>query len=170
VTDTIDCGLDVESLERPIDELGIASHSFCPNEVAVLEALSQTERSRRFFELWTLKESYLKAVGAGIRLRLDAVRFQVDSDRSPIGAIDHWISDADSAANEEWQFGLFAPDSIHVLSAAIRRGTPNPYSFSAWELAPGTGAAHPLDLPVVALSNSTLPDLALSDLDDSDGE
>jgi 4'-phosphopantetheinyl transferase len=133
VTDGADCGVDLEGLDRRIDMMGIAAHSFDPEEVKTLEDLETGDLSRRFFALWTLKEAYLKAVGSGIRLRLDAVRFAAHQN----GTIEHWISGADRSLNQEWQFALFAPDAAHYLAVAVRAGEHDEYGYRCWEVAGG---------------------------------
>lgn len=131
VTDGADCGVDLEDLDRRIEMMRIAVHSFHPEEVKTLEALETGDLSRRFFALWTLKEAYLKAVGSGIRLRLDAVRFHIHQN----GTIEHWISGADRSLNQEWQFALFAPDAAHHLAVAVRAGEHSGYGYRCWEVA-----------------------------------
>lgn len=139
VTDGADCGVDLERLDRQIDMMGIAAHSFDPEEVKTLEDLETGALSRRFFALWTLKEAYLKAVGSGIRLRLDAVRFQVHQN----GTIEHWISGADESLNQEWQFALFAPDAAHHLAVAVRADEHNGYGYRCWEVVGESDDADP---------------------------
>lgn len=145
VTERIDCGVDVESLDRRVDAMRIAAHSFAPEELTELEACLLTERSTRFLELWTLKEAYLKALGSGIRLRLDAVRFQVTSD----GLIRHRVSDAAPETNDEWQFSLFQPDPSHLLATAIHSGAAANCAVLCWEL-DSLSRRRQLDLPMVA--------------------
>lgn len=70
-------GVDVE-LERAADCEEIAGRFFAAEERRELAALAENERERAFFALWTLKESYLKAVGRGLSQPLQsfAVRLQ----------------------------------------------------------------------------------------------
>ena len=145
VTESIDCGVDVENLDRRVDILGIASHSFTEAERAALERLPDPERTARFFDLWTLKEAYLKACGSGLRLRLDVARFGVTSG----GLIDHRISGVDFDNKSEWRFALFRPDPEHLLAAAIRSGTSAHHEFRCWEL-DNQSRARRLNLPAVA--------------------
>lgn len=73
---TIGCelGVDVEQI-RPVPELDdIAARFFCTEEAADLMALSQTEKTQGFFNCWTRKEAYIKAVGDGLSLPLDSFR------------------------------------------------------------------------------------------------
>ena len=109
--------------------VGIASHSFDAQEVVALENLEAGDLLRRFFALWTLKEAYLKAVGSGIRLRLDAVQFQFH----PGGSIDHRINDADESLNGEWQFALYDLDEDHFLAVALRAGQGRGLTLRCWE-------------------------------------
>ncbi len=69
-------GLDAEPLDRPV-ELGVAERFFAPAELAWLRSLPEAERARGFLRLWTLKESWLKAVGVGLHLPLRDVAVRV---------------------------------------------------------------------------------------------
>jgi 4'-phosphopantetheinyl transferase len=69
-----DCrlGVDVEVV-RPIADLeGIAEYFFSPRERASLRALAPHQRTAGFFNCWTRKEAYVKAIGSGLAQPLDA--------------------------------------------------------------------------------------------------
>lgn len=59
-------GVDIEQLRSNPSGEQLARRCFCSDEQAYLFAASDDERTRRFFELWTMKESYLKYLGTGI--------------------------------------------------------------------------------------------------------
>ena len=65
-------GCDVEGPRR--FDPALARHFFHPDETAWLFSLPPREQDAAFLRLWTLKESYLKAVGLGLSLPLDAFR------------------------------------------------------------------------------------------------
>ncbi|MBM18461.1 MAG: hypothetical protein CMN87_00490 [Stappia sp.] len=67
-------GLDAEDAGRSVD-LAVANRFFAPVEVEDLFLLPDGERLRRFFTLWSLKESFLKATGLGLSLPLDTFSF-----------------------------------------------------------------------------------------------
>jgi 4'-phosphopantetheinyl transferase len=62
-------GIDIEKV-RPVDLLEIASQLFSDEEYKTLIVKSPEDRQRFFFDLWTLKESYIKAVGTGFSIPL----------------------------------------------------------------------------------------------------
>jgi 4'-phosphopantetheinyl transferase len=68
VVDDEPVGIDIEKI-KPI-ELEIAARFFSDDEYKMLMAKSQKDRQDFFFDLWTLKESYIKAVGEGLSLPL----------------------------------------------------------------------------------------------------
>ncbi|WP_425089188.1 4'-phosphopantetheinyl transferase family protein [Stappia sp.] len=68
-------GIDVEAMNRQVSE-GVAERFFAPREVADLQALPGHARDDRFFALWALKESYIKAVGMGLAIPLDSFAFR----------------------------------------------------------------------------------------------
>lgn len=55
-------GIDVEMLNRKID-MKIAKRFFLRNEFEFLNGLDESERPKKFFEFWTLKEAALKCLG-----------------------------------------------------------------------------------------------------------
>jgi 4'-phosphopantetheinyl transferase len=74
VTRGRDVGVDVERIE-PRRALGpIADRLFDAAEAAELRSMSEASRIRRFFELWTRKEAYAKALGVGLSVPLEWLR------------------------------------------------------------------------------------------------
>lgn len=74
VTRGRDIGVDVERIE-PRRALGpIADRLFDPAEAAELRSMPEARRIRRFFELWTQKEAYAKALGVGLSVPLERLR------------------------------------------------------------------------------------------------
>jgi 4'-phosphopantetheinyl transferase len=65
-------GVDVERV-RPLDDLeGFAARYFSAAERDALARVPSGKQLRAFFEIWTLKEAYLKACGEGLMRALDA--------------------------------------------------------------------------------------------------
>ena len=69
-------GIDVEAV-RPIEGAQIADDFFSPEEQRQLELLDKPAAALRFFDYWTLKEAYAKAIGFGLDLPLNATSFLV---------------------------------------------------------------------------------------------
>lgn len=63
-------GIDIEHI-KPID-LHIAERFFSVEENKVLEYTANDKKLEYFYDLWTLKESYIKALGKGLSLPLDS--------------------------------------------------------------------------------------------------
>lgn len=59
-------GIDVERIDRHIQDQDIAERYFSPQESAKLASLPPPERLHHFFSHWTCKEAYLKMRGEGI--------------------------------------------------------------------------------------------------------
>ena len=70
-------GCDVECPRRY--DPGLVRRFFHPDEAAWLFSLTKEEQESAFLRLWTLKESYIKAVGLGLFLPLDAFRVLPES-------------------------------------------------------------------------------------------
>ena len=114
VTDAPAVGIDVESVDRDVDANRIAGRFFAPVEAAHLDQLDGDARRDRFFDLWTLKEALVKALGVGMAAALDRLAFTV----GPDGRV---RLDAPDVETGVWLFGLFAPGPRHRLAVAVRR-------------------------------------------------
>lgn len=71
-------GVDIETIHTV--NLDIADRFFAPEETVDLMALPESARPAFFFSLWTLKESFLKAVGTGLTQPLNSFRMEFGSD------------------------------------------------------------------------------------------
>ena len=63
-------GIDVERIRRV--NLRIAERFFSPSEIDDLMACDEENRMHYFITLWTIKESYLKAIGRGLTQHLNS--------------------------------------------------------------------------------------------------
>jgi 4'-phosphopantetheinyl transferase len=115
-----DLGVDVEERSEHPDLLEIASRFFSPSEAADLLQLPVAGRCRRFFELWALKEAYIKARGMGLSLGLSRYSFSVEEASFPSTATVRFEQgfDDDPAT---WDFRLFQPDARRLIATAVRR-------------------------------------------------
>jgi 4'-phosphopantetheinyl transferase len=65
-------GVDIEVWRQTSDEAALVRRFFSPLEIAAYEALPAERRREGFFNCWTRKEAYVKAVGRGLGLALDS--------------------------------------------------------------------------------------------------
>jgi 4'-phosphopantetheinyl transferase len=104
-------GIDVECTRRhaPLD---VAQRFFSRAESAELLQLPPERQVARFWDLWTLKESYIKARGMGLALSLEGFAFRFDPFRLEV----------EPALNDDgagWQFET-TPLGPHLVSTALR--------------------------------------------------
>lgn len=118
VTVARDVGCDVECVDRACDTGAIADRYFSRSELRDLRALPRDRRRERFFDYWTLKESYIKARGMGLRIPLGRFSFHLDDGPPVRVSFDPELED-DPA---DWQFELHRPGAGHVLAVGVRRG------------------------------------------------
>ena len=96
----LEIGCDIEKV-RDID-LSIAERFFCRSEYeAIMKNGSCELRRDAFFRLWTLKESYVKALGTGLSLFANA--FEIDLSGGDVTV----RNDADGEVSQFREFELF---------------------------------------------------------------
>jgi 4'-phosphopantetheinyl transferase len=76
-------GIDIERIGVSVDYSGVAESVFSCSEIEVLRDAPAARRGEVFFSIWTRKEAYLKATGAGFSSDLPMI-----STASPNGVIE----------------------------------------------------------------------------------
>lgn len=66
-------GVDIEAIDGSVDSPSIAQMQFDPAAAALIASSGEPERTRRFFDLWTLNEAGLKALGVGFSRQMPLV-------------------------------------------------------------------------------------------------
>ena len=109
-------GVDVEKV-RPIpDADGVARSFFSPRETAELESVPEAARHRAFFDGWTRKEAFLKALGDGLARPLDS--FDVTLKPGDTPRLLRTLGDPEEAN----QYSLYSlePEEGYVAAIALR--------------------------------------------------
>jgi 4'-phosphopantetheinyl transferase len=112
VTLSCDIGADVENHTRALELEPIAKRFFSPRESSDVLACRESERTRRFYSYWTLKESYLKAQGLGLQRALDSFTFV------PTASGFHLAREQSDC--DDWQFALLDLTPEHLSAIAVR--------------------------------------------------
>lgn len=133
-------GVDVEQATRraPMD---IADQFFAASERIALTRLPTADRASRFWDYWTLKESYIKARGLGLSIPLDGFSFGFDTDNSIKLAIDPSLEDR----ADRWRFWQFDLQDHHRLAVCAETVPTSSDDIRAWRAVPTRGA-WPLEL------------------------
>lgn len=124
-------GIDIERSDKARRVQKISSRFFSAREVEELLALAEEAWQQRFYQLWTLKEAYIKACGLGLAIPLqhfsygfpDATRLSVSFDAQR----------ADDPAH--WQIWQLAMKGDYELALAVKNETAVAVdSISSWSL------------------------------------
>ncbi|MCH1928845.1 4'-phosphopantetheinyl transferase superfamily protein [Shewanella sp. A25] len=122
-------GVDIERERVKTDIYPILNHYFSPAEINALLALGDEKLQRqRFFDLWALKESYIKATGQGLAQSLKSFAFKLLSD----SLLTNQQTDS-TAANDVNHLGKTSPtlqplqrfDDVAENGAEIAKSTAN---------------------------------------------
>lgn len=113
-------GIDVEAV-LPVHEAdAVAAHFFSRNELADYRALDSRDRETGFFNCWTRKEAFVKALGEGLRYPLG------DFDVSLAPAAAAKILRVGDAPGENcgWCLRSFSPVPGYVAAVVVERARP----------------------------------------------
>lgn len=114
---TVGCpvGVDVERM-RPVPDMDqLAERTFSRRECAALRALPVALRPDGFFNCWTRKEAYIKAVGLGLSYPLE--RFSVSLAPGAPARLE--TVEAEPSHVEAWTMAALAPRSGFVGAVVV---------------------------------------------------
>lgn len=128
-----DIGVDVEFLERQNTGLDIAKRYFSKTEFQDLCAAPIEQQKSRFFDLWTLKEAYIKACGMGLAIPLD--HFSYSFPRR--GKVQISFDPRRGDYPQHWRLWQIKPNETHIVGLAIHApGIEEQYRLSMREIVP----------------------------------
>jgi 4'-phosphopantetheinyl transferase len=76
-------GIDLELIDPDFPRDEVAPDILAPDELSDLAALPPADQPAWFFQLWTLKEALLKALGTGFSLDPRSIRIRLDQAQNP---------------------------------------------------------------------------------------
>lgn len=121
-------GVDVERIRDNLDHEGLAQRYFAAEERDRLQAMPEGERLAGFFDCWTRKEAFLKAIGKGLTYPLDRAIVSVGPE-VPCRLIS---LDGNESAAAAWSLVALHPSPGYVAAIAIPGAAPTLQVFR-WE-------------------------------------
>jgi 4'-phosphopantetheinyl transferase len=108
-------GVDVEFVNPNIEVKEIAASFFSTNEIKNLLELPEKEQTLGFFNCWTRKEAFIKAVGEGLSFPLDKFEVSLEPNKSAKLLATYWQPEDVS----KWSIYSLFPEPNFVGSLVI---------------------------------------------------
>jgi 4'-phosphopantetheinyl transferase len=126
ITREREVGIDVEFIREDFASLEIAEHFFSEKEIATLRTLPASVHTTAFFNCWTRKEAYIKALGEGLSHPLH--QFEVSLRPGEPAALLRTGDDPQEASC--WDIYELFPGPGYVAALAVERA---PLQLSCWQ-------------------------------------
>ena len=127
-TKKFNIGVDVEFVNPDIEVKDIATNFFSTNEIMNLLALPEKQQTLGFFNCWTRKEAFIKAVGEGLSFPLDKFEVSLEPDKPAKLLATDW----DPKAVSKWSIYSMSPGANFVGSLVIE-GFVEKVKFWNWQ-------------------------------------
>jgi 4'-phosphopantetheinyl transferase len=102
-------GIDIEKIQ--CIDLEVANLCLSCSELRILSSKTYEEGLQYFYELWTLKESYVKATGEGLNKDMKEVAFNLDN---------HWPLLVNPTLGGEFYFNRYNLDTNYKLAVSSK--------------------------------------------------
>jgi len=110
-------GVDTENVRIRTAPIEIAGNFFSCSEVDELHTHSVEARQERFFQYWTLKESYIKARGMGLSIPLDQFAFHIQEERRISVSMQRNLNDFPA----RWRFWQLRLSANYIIAVCADR-------------------------------------------------
>jgi 4'-phosphopantetheinyl transferase len=121
-------GIDVEFVNPEIEAKDIAVNFFAKNEIVSLHALPEKQQALGFFNCWTRKEAFIKAVGEGLSFPLD--KFEVSLEPGKPAKL--LATDWDPKAISKWSMYSMSPGE-NFVGCLVIEGIVDQVKFWNWQ-------------------------------------
>jgi len=111
-----DIGVDVEDSQRDFDISSVVDSVLSFDEMKSLGNVENRPGRDLFWDIWTLKESYIKAVGRGLSIPLQGISFDLSDEHVIIAH----LGDAEPNAGYEIRFWQIGPTGRYRIALAVR--------------------------------------------------
>lgn len=128
-------GVDAEYVGTRPAPFDIADRFFSKHELMALRALPAHLRSARFFQIWTLKEAYIKARGMGLSIPLDQFTFDFAHGMTPAISMRETLNDTPL----RWRFWQGKPIIDYVLAVCVENTAPGDLRLTVNTIVPLCG-------------------------------
>lgn len=109
-------GIDIEYTKREVDVKKIAKHFFSKEEISSLAAIDEPYQLGAFYNCWTRKEAFIKALGSGLSFPLDQFVVSLD-DASKARLIEtKW----DIYEKEKWTLQAIKPEEDYIGAVSVK--------------------------------------------------
>src|SRR5215475_2575475 len=106
-------GIDIEYMREDFATLEVAERFFSKDEFEALKAAPIDRRTEAFFNCWSRKESYIKAIGMGVSYPLDGFTVSLAPDVAPA------LLKVDEDATEAARWNMYGLDAAEGYAAAL---------------------------------------------------
>jgi 4'-phosphopantetheinyl transferase len=106
-------GIDVEYMRDDFATLDVAERFFSKNEFEALKAVPTDQRTKAFFNCWSRKEAYIKAIGMGVSYPLDGFTVSLTPDAEPA------LLRVDADVTEATRWKMYELDVAEGYAAAL---------------------------------------------------
>jgi 4'-phosphopantetheinyl transferase len=106
-------GIDIEQMREDFATLEVAEQFFSKDEFEALKAVPIDQRTRAFFNCWSRKESYIKAIGMGVSYPLDGFTVSLAFNAMPA------LLKVDADATEAARWKMHELDAAEGYAAAL---------------------------------------------------
>lgn len=109
-------GIDLEWMPANMDVLKIASRFFSTSEKTALSSLSAEDQPAAFFQIWTSKEAFIKAIGEGFRYPLESFSVSMNPGQGKIANLQGEMIG--------WMTHAFSPQAGYAAALAVQTSQP----------------------------------------------
>ncbi|PCJ23641.1 MAG: hypothetical protein COA96_11370 [SAR86 cluster bacterium] len=125
-------GVDIEQCCKPRRVSKISSRYFSTKEAAELLAMPEQSQLSRFYQLWTLKEAYIKACGLGLAIPLQHFSYSFPGN-------ERLVIEFNTAREDDpksWQLWQLSVNKGYKLALALKTSNASAqnYNISSWQV------------------------------------